>query len=954
MVLASLLPASPAPGPLIGWSRSPWIASAARSSGRCTTLRSATGRRGLAGTGSRYRGCSRGFGLDPQQPKLGEVLVAAGVISQLELLEALELQKADPRRPKLGELLVEKGWATEGEICRALSGQLRLPFVDLRGMALDPSIVAIIPHSVATKHQCIAVGLRGDELLVAMADPTNLLAVDDIRTATRKKVKRVVAQPSLIARAIQSYYAVPETDVWGGRLPGLGAKASSPGYRPRVGYPSPRQSLEEEAPRYDRTHRMFQEAARRRNWGSAEVVDVARELLKPASPEVLEYTMRKPVEEETTTQAGSEQPGIASGVATASSDVAAPLPETPLVASSQAVEAFKDEARRILDTILVEAIRQGATEIRGEPGLEGVSVQLRASGTYREIMTVPKRLQAALTFVMKEAAGLDTAVHKQEQEGPIRLEGSGYSFEGTVKFTPSLNGQKFLVRPAPSRRVVADVASLGMTEEDRELFEAALNLPRGAIVVCGPEGSGVTTTLLAATTYLARSGHRIEVVGRSADLRVSGAGWTEVDPSTGMTYEEALRVALRENPKVVIVDDLPHRDVADQVLIAAISGHLVLVGMQADDAPSALTKLIGMGVDPSIAGNAVALVVSQRVVNKTCRSCLEPYEPSQKVLRALGVEPSDVTWRHGVGCDECAYTGYAGTTAFFQLMPVTDLMKEQMKVQVSESALMHSAASLGVPTLREAGIAKARRGETTLEEIARVLQAVEEEVVICPGCGVEVKAEYVVCPFCSHPLGGESCSGCGEELKPEWVACPFCGTKRTEVAPARSGAGPSPGDAELASVAPDAPSAQKKSRVSLKGVKTDLVGIYDSGPVATPSGPPAVLVVSGEDASRHRIEDALARRGWYVLGASDAEQALRLTVAHRPGVVLIDSAGAGNVDAVELFERIRRTPQGAAVPIVYLTDDETSQTDAEGSSVPRGAPPEVLAEVVARHVPLGR
>jgi type II secretory ATPase GspE/PulE/Tfp pilus assembly ATPase PilB-like protein/CheY-like chemotaxis protein len=865
--------------------------------------------------------------LDPQQPKLGEVLVAAGVISQLELLEALELQKADPRKPKLGQLLIEKGWATEGEICRALSGQLRLPFVDLRGTALDPSIVALLPYSIASRHQCIAVGLRGDELLVAMADPTNLVAIDDIRAATRKRVKRVVAQPSLIARAIQHYYAGTDAGLISGDIRSARAAGPSSWVSSRTGSTGAPAVVagREDMPRYDRTHRLFEEAARRRQPAPGEVVDVARELLKPASSEVLEYTLRKPREE-----VESSPSAIGPGAEAAEAGPVADLPPTPLVAQKQAVEAFKDEARRLVDTILVDALRQGAAEIRGEPGLEGVSVQLRISGAYREIMTVPKRLQAALTAVLKEAAGLDVSLHKVEQEGSLRLDGAGYSFEGSIKFIPSLNGEKFQIKPAATGSKEITLDALGLTGDDLELFKAALRLPRGAILIAGPPDSGVTTTLVAAVSYLVQAGHRIEAVGRFGDARPRGVNVTEVDVSAGMTYAEALRVALRENPKVVVVDDLPDRDIAEQVLIAAMSGHLCLAGIQAADAPAAVTKLVAMGVDPSIAGNAIALVVSQRVVKRVCRSCKEPYSPPPKVMRALGLDPAEEGWVKGVGCDECAFTGYRGTTAFFQLMPITDLMKEQLKVQVSETALMHSAASLGVPTMREAGVAKARQGETTLEEIARVLEVVEEQVISCPGCGTEVKAEFIVCPYCSHPLAAETCASCGEELQPEWVACPYCGAKKAAETAGTGG----------------------RARSSFRTAEAGLSYLYDTGPVGLAGQQSAaVLVVGSDDGLRHRIEDVLAREGWHVLGAADAEQALRLTVGHRPGLILIDAGVPDRIDAVDLAMRIRRTPQGAAVPIVYLSDEAVGE-DAGGEVVARDAGEAAIVSAVSRHLPI--
>jgi type IV pilus assembly protein PilB len=852
--------------------------------------------------------------LDPDQPKLGEVLVAAGVISQLELLEALELQKADPRKPRLGQLLIEKGWASEGEICRALSGQLRLPFVDLRGMTLDPSVVATIPTDLATKHHCIAVGMRGDELLVAMADPTNVLAVDDLKTATKKKIKRVVAQPSLIARAIHSYYAVDQTAYWAqiatGRPPARVTDLSGGTRRTGLGRTA------SDMPPLDPTMRRFQEAARRSQPVSGEVVDVAKELLKPASPEVLEYTRRRVTDDDT------QAPPAAREV-----EDLPPLPQVPPTA-----EAFRQEAQRAVEAMIADALRQKATEIRGEPGLEGYSIQFKSGGTYREVMGIPKRLQAATTALLKQIAGLDTSQHKIEQEGEFKLEADNFELAGTIKFTPSLNGEKFVIKSKGILKEKLTVDDLGLSTDDTKLMKAALGLPRGAIIVACPPGSGKTTTLLAMLDFLSQKHRNIQYVGSAPEQRPEGVDITEVDPSAGLTYPEALRIALRENPKVVFIDDLPDADMAEQALIAAMSGRLVVAGMVADDAPSAVTGLVEMGVDATKAGSAIALVVSQRVVKRICDRCRSEYDPPPKVLKALGVDSANARWQRGKGCEACSYTGYFGTAAFFQLMPITDLMKDQMKVQVTTTALMHAAASIGVPTLREAGLALAKDGITTVEEIARVLEVVEEKTTPCPGCGAQVKAEYVVCPYCSHSLSAGSCSNCGEEMKDEWVACPFCGTKR-ETAVAR---------------------AVPRARSSFRGIGGEVSAIYDSGPVpGVQAAISPILVVEPDDKLRHHLEDLLARSGFYVLGASEPEQALRLTVGHKPSLVVLAESGEAGFDGVELAQRIRRTAQGSAVPIVFMSESGgviPGGSDGENDVIARPAVDSEILSIVRRHL----
>lgn len=782
--------------------------------------------------------------MEAQQPKLGEVLIAAGVISQLDLMEALAAQRADPTRPRLGQVFVTMNVATEGEICRALSGQLRLPFVDVRTLALDHVTVFLIPQAVAERHGVIAVSEGGGELVVAMSDPTNIVARDDIQASTSLRVKPVVAEPSLIHQAIARYYGRADTDQWSHRaardpLHSAGTGAARAGVAQQVPLPPD--------PGFS----------------------VSRAAMTPGG------TDSGPVDLSVT-----PPPSAAQVVDDA---VAAGAPEIVPASTQTAADAANTVA-----VILNEAMKLGASEIRGEPGLEGLSVQFKVGGSYREMLRVPKHMQSTVTLRIKSLAGCDVNRHNEAQDGEIATALDRGRFKADVHFSPGLNGEKFIIKPREAANRLFEIEELGFEPSDLKLFNAGLELPRGLILVVGPTGSGVTSTLYAAVMRLKARHSNILTVERSVEHRLPGVDQQETDPSSGLGFEEALQTGMRTNPTAVMISDISDRGVAEKALVNAQSGHLVIAGMAAQDAPSAVTTLVELGISPSIVGEATALVVAQRLARTICPNCRTPADPPEKILSALGVDDEDTTWFRGDGCETCSYTGFLGTTGIFQLMPITDLMKEQLQVQVSETALMHSAASVGVRTLTEAAVERARTGLTSPEEIVRALDIVEENTFTCPGCAAEIKPDYLVCPFCSAYLGGSLCRGCGHELQPDWAACPYCGEVRT---------------------ADD------------ESVETGVKGV---------EGEQRILVVEDDDDVRRVIENTLSLAGFAVIGTSTGDDAVRLAVRHRPDLVLLDIGLPGEVDGIEACRQLRHTPQASLTPVIFLTARSDPDTEAAG------------------------
>jgi type IV pilus assembly protein PilB len=790
------------------------------------------------------------------QPKLGEVLVAAGVLSQVQLLEALTEQARDPKRRRLGEILLQGGVITEAQLTRALSGQLRVSYIDLPGMGLGYEIVHLIPRALAERHDVIAVDITPEGgLLLAMADPTDVVARDDIRTVTGRPVKPACARPSHVRQAISRYYRFSE--------PSMTAASTAARERERDREREQREREPQARPESTPLPSFLESVAQ----AGPLTEDEARPELPVADPAPPRQEFRNPLL----------------------------VPQDPM--PTQTANPVD-----VVDVIFEDAVRAGASDIHVEPRAHGVDVRFRIDGLLREVLSVPKHLQAPLISRMKVLASLDIAERRRPQDGRITLDlKHNSSIDARVSTMPTLHGEKIVIRLLDASRAIFSLDQLGFDAADRALAERSVSRPQGLVLVCGPTGSGKTSTLYALLKTLQRPETNIVTIEDPIEYQMPGINQVQVDDRAGVTFAKALRTVLRQDPDVVMVGEIRDADTAEIAFQAALTGHLVLSTVHTNDAPSTITRLVDMGVEPFLIASSLEIVIAQRLVRRICHACAVPADVSPKIIATLGIGPIEAArLMRGEGCAECHYSGYQGRVAVHQMMPITDILREQIITQVSERTVAHASEAAGVRSLQQAGVELAISGVTTAEEVVRVLQTVERTRLTCPSCEAEVRSEFVTCPFCNQDLSGDACRNCGKELAPGWTTCPFCS--------AAVGA------------------------VSMSGKGKPATSMSGGGPDSDPEdddGPPRVLVVEDDDDVRGVLEVMLEDEGYKVVGARDGDEALRRSLTHRPNLVLLDIM-LPDRSGIEICRELRSHPQTSLVPIVFLTARSDLQTELAG------------------------
>jgi type IV pilus assembly protein PilB len=517
----------------------------------------------------------------------------------------------------------------EEDAARTLAQHLKLPYVELRATVADPLALAEVPSEVAMKYQIVPLRLVDAEMFVAMADPTDVFALDDLRSLTGIRTIRVAVAPaSHVSAALELLYSK-----------GLGTDA----LLARIG-----------------------DAAE----DSVETNEAAR----------------------------------ATEVDPASDPTAAPIVG-------------------LINAILADAVRGRATDIHIEPQTSSVSVRYRVDGLLQEVMKVPKPVQAMVLSRLKILAGMDIAERRKPQAGRITLRVNGIELDSRASSIPTFNGEKFVLRLLRTGEQRNSLEEGGMNDTQLALVEREIRKPQGLIVFTGPTGSGKTSTMYALLSHIKTPQRNIVTLEDPIEYQLEGMNQTQIDDKAGITFASGLRTLLRQDPDVILVGEIRDAETAGIALHAANTGHLVLSSLHTNDAPSAVTRLVDLGIEPFVIAGSLSLVVAQRLVRTVCEDCAEPSEISDHLRTELRLSPSDLdgaTPRLGKGCMACAFTGYQGRIGVYEVMPVSPQMKEQITTQVSESNISHLSRAAGVQTVRETAMAKAKAGITTFEEVLRV------------------------------------------------------------------------------------------------------------------------------------------------------------------------------------------------------------------------------------------
>ncbi len=436
----------------------------------------------------------------------------------------------------------------------------------------------------------------------------------------------------------------------------------------------------------------------------------------------------------------------------------------------------------LVDLVVNSAITSRASDVHIEPMEKGVLVRHRLDGLLKEVMDLPKWVHEGLVARMKIMAGMDIAEKRLPQDGRLRIKtDDGKDVDFRVSTLRTLYGEKIVLRVLDHRKGAPPLEELGLSATAMEELRFFLKHQHGMILVVGPTGSGKTTTLSSSISSIKSGRTNIITIEDPIEYQIPGVNQTQVNEKAKLTFSAALRAILRQDPDVVLVGEIRDHETAKIAMQAAQTGHLVLSTLHTDDAPSTVTRLMDMGMEPYVIASALVGVVAQRLVRRLCVACRRQYTPEADMLRALNIAESDAAqfvFYRAVGCEECNHTGYRGRIALYEVMRVNDKVRRLIAQRGGEDMVREAAVAAGMITLGEDGLSKVKSGVTTADELLRVVTEVREMRTLCPGCGGAVAVDFNACPHCGHRLSG-GCSKCGRALQPGWSFCPFCASSAT-------------------------------------------------------------------------------------------------------------------------------------------------------------------------------
>jgi type IV pilus assembly protein PilB len=597
--------------------------------------------------------------------KLGQLLIASNIITQEQLQQALSHQKTSGGR--LGANLIELGFITEEKLVAFLSKQYGVPSINLSDYKIDPSVIKLIPPDMAKKYLITPVARVGATLTVAMSDPSNIFAVDDVKFMTGYNVEVVVASESAIIDTIRQHY--------GG---GSGLVASK----------KEKSSMSIEARDYTMTD------AEKEAGGDAD-------MFEDDSPTV--------DVEEFDEIVGSALDDIETIEDDADSEVVGEV-EAPIV--------------KLVNGIFVNAIKASASDIHIEPYETTLRVRYRVDGVMYTVMNLPTKIKNAISSRIKIMSRLDIAERRLPQDGRIKLKlGRKREIDFRVSVLPCLFGEKTVLRILDKGNLEVDLTKLGFDPKPLEEFMEAIESPYGMILVTGPTGSGKTTSLYSALTHLNKPDLNIMTAEDPVEYNFMGINQVQVKEEIGLTFASALRSFLRQDPDIVMVGEIRDFETAEIAVKAALTGHLVLSTLHTNDAPSTVTRLLNMGIEPFLVSSSVILILAQRLARRICQKCKAEESIPESALTKVGIPESEAKSfkvYKGKGCPACNNTGYKGRVALYEVMTITDEIKELVLEGASSLDIKREAIKGGMKTLRMSGIAKVREGVTTIDEVLRV------------------------------------------------------------------------------------------------------------------------------------------------------------------------------------------------------------------------------------------
>ena len=596
--------------------------------------------------------------------KLGQILITSNIISEEQLKQALNLQKKEGGR--LGTNLARLGYITEEKLVSFLSKQFGVPAINLTDYSIDPSVAKLVPLEMARKYLIMPITRVGATLTIAMADPSNVFAIDDVKFMTGYNVEVVVAAESAIMHAISNNYSR------GGDGSATSKKSSSQQIQLKD-YTLSEQDLETS----DSTHAMD-------DGPSVDVGDFDQ--IVGSALDTVDV-----VEEKDDAEVVKEV-------------------EAPIV--------------KLVNGIFVNAIKAGASDIHLEPYESSLRVRYRVDGVMYTVMTLPTKIKAALTSRVKIMSRLDIAERRLPQDGRIKLKlGKKREIDFRVSTLPTLFGEKTVLRILDKSNLQVDLTRLGFEKRQLDDFMVAIEKPYGMVLVTGPTGSGKTTTLYSALNHLNKPGINIMTAEDPVEYNFMGINQVQVKEEIGLTFASSLRSFLRQDPDIIMVGEIRDFETAEIGVKAALTGHLVLSTLHTNDAPSTISRLLNMGIEPFLVSSSVILILAQRLARKICQQCKEEEKFPPQALTKVGYSDEEVKaikCFKGKGCSACSNSGYKGRIALYEVMPISDELRELVLEGASANEVKKTAIRLGMNTLRRSGLNKVKEGTTSIEEVLRV------------------------------------------------------------------------------------------------------------------------------------------------------------------------------------------------------------------------------------------
>jgi type IV pilus assembly protein PilB len=560
--------------------------------------------------------------------RLGDLLVAEGLITDEQLGKALAEQRGSTE--KLGSILLKLNFVQEEQLIGFLSRQYGIPSITLSQLDIDPEVLKLVPDAIAKKYEVLPIKKQGSTLTLAMADPTNVFALDDVAFMTNLQVTPVVASQAAIRKAIERNYEAQTA-----------------------------------------------------------VTDVMTQLsAEVGNVEVVEDDTQSKVDVFELKESADEAPVV-----------------------------------KLVNMVLVDAIRKGASDIHWEPYEKVFRIRFRIDGVLHEMLAPPKRLEAAIISRLKIMSNLDIAERRMPQDGRIKLRYNTREIDFRVSILPTIFGEKAVLRILDKDALKLDLTQLGFDTWSLEKFSHAIKQPYGMVLITGPTGSGKTTTLYSAIHTINSPEHNIMTAEDPVEYNLKGVNQVQVDEGVGRTFASALRSFLRQDPDVILVGETRDLETAQISIRAALTGHLVFSTLHTNDCPSTIARLVDMGIPPFLIASSLQLILAQRLGRKVCKDCKEPYDAEEDSLVPYGHVPTGlgtVKFYKGKGCQVCNFTGMKGRIALYEVMPISQELRDAILKSAATAELREIAQAQGMKTLRQAGLQKVIEGTTTVDEVLRV------------------------------------------------------------------------------------------------------------------------------------------------------------------------------------------------------------------------------------------